>query len=332
MQDQNAHVAIGGLSSSIPNNYVFSSSVPYHSSLYKFVVRNDIFFGPLKQLINPYQDDTWLMLILSFGFFIIFIEILMFLKANKLKIFILGPKNRTPIFNLTTTLLGYGTPVLILPTTNFARFILMSWMLLTMEVRNGYQGKMFDSLRLAKRVPVPRTISELLTKEYILVNTDYTSFYPVNKTQIHPYIESILPLVQSSENHLTAAVIMDYLSYYNLKSRDSITLSAVDETIYLFQCVMYFVKHSMLRKRFDQKLKVFINSGITSYIAKKHVRSYFYSMTSHRPTDVGVITFKNLNGLYLIFVIMCCISMVAFILELLTKKSRKLKVIMDWLN
>ena len=332
LQDENADIAIGGLSSSIKNNYVFSSSFPYHSSLYKFVVRNDIYFGPIKQLINPYKNDTWLMLLLGFSCIIILIEILNCLRARKVQDFIFGYRNSTPIFNLITTLLGYGVPIQILPNSNFARFILMSWLLLTMEIRNGYQGKMFDSLRLAKRVPVPRTINELLTKDYTFINPWYTDFYPVNKTLIHLNATNILPLVKKSENSLTAAVIMDYLLYYKLQNRESITLSAVDETIYLFQCVMYFVKHSMLRKSFDRKLKAFTNAGITSYIAKKHVRSYLYSLNTRRSEDVGVITFQNLNGLYYVFTILCYISIVVFVLELLSKKSRNLKFIMDWLN
>ncbi|XP_065368915.1 uncharacterized protein LOC135961346 [Calliphora vicina] len=331
LEQEIALIAIGGLSSNLVNNSKFTKSFVYHTTPYKFAVRSNIFFGPIKQLINPLNKTTWIILLIFLAILITLIQVIVHLKTSKIRSFIFGVGNKHPAFNLITTFLGYSLTNRALPQRNFARFLLVSWLFMVLAIRNGYQGKMFDSLRLAKRMPVPKTITELIAKDYTLLNPVYTSFYPRNKTSIYCNSTSLLQQIQSSEQLLAAATILESLAHYNFQNSNSSSLSPVDETIYSYQCVMYFNKYSVLRESFERNLKLFTNSGITSHIAKKHSRVY-YQDKSTSSQDIGVITSRNLRGLYYIYSIMCQISILIFILELLTKKSENLKRLMDWLN
>ena len=321
-------MAIGGLSPTLSGLNNFTRSMVYHATSYNFVVRSDLLVGSIKQLINPFKELTWLLLLANFIVVVAVIQIIAHFKDIKIRDFILGPKNKHPIYNMITTFLGYSLPTQILPKRNFARFILMSWLLLALELRSGYQGKMFHSLRLAKRSPVPRTIAELLSKDYTFVNPTYTDFYSVNKTVL---MDEPLRHVQLTEKRLTSALLMDYLIQFNYDHRENPPLSPVDEAIFAYQLVMYFPKYSILQESFDRKLKMYSSAGIISYLAKKYNSMRTQNLNAEAE-DVGVITFENLRGLYHIYLALCGISIVVFALEMLTKKSKKIKMIMDWLN
>ncbi|XP_065368914.1 uncharacterized protein LOC135961345 [Calliphora vicina] len=331
MELRRAQICIGGLSSTIKYDYLFTRSIAYHTTPYKFVVRDNIFFGPIKQLINPLDKSTWIILLTFFAISILLIQIINRLEIPQIRDFIFGVKNPSPTFYLIITFLGYSMPTQILPTRNFARFLLMSWLLLSLEVRSGYLGKMFDSLRLAKRVPVPKTIAELIAMDYTLLDSMYNSFYPMNKTLIWQDRFSLLQQVQSSEKRLTGAVILDYWNHYHFKNRSIHSLIPVAETIHSYQCVMYFNKHSFLPDSFNRKLKLFTDSGITSHIAQKYIHSNSKSMTT-QSQDVSRITFDNLRGLFYICGMLFQTSIFLFVLEMLTKKSQRLKTFMDWLH
>ncbi|XP_037809286.1 uncharacterized protein LOC119602034 [Lucilia sericata] len=290
LECRRSKIAIGGLSSTLEYHHLLTKSIVYHTTPYKFVVRNDIYFGPIKQLINPLDGPTWFIILIFFSVSTFLIQIIIRYKMTQLRDFIFGIKNKSPTFYLFITFLGYGMPNQIMPTRNFARFILMSWLLLALEIRTGYLGKMFDSLRLGKRMPVPETIAELTARDYTLLNPIYTSFYPMNKTIIWLDRFSTLQQIQTSEMRLTGAVILDYWAYYKFQNRSITTLIPVAETIHSYQCVMYFNKHSLLQNSFDKKLKLFTDSGITAHIAKRHVHSNFKSMMNTQSQDFAFKT------------------------------------------
>ncbi|KAM7341634.1 uncharacterized protein ACRADG_009354 [Cochliomyia hominivorax] len=331
LEQQSAQIAIGGLSSSLENNYKFSKSFTYHTTPYKFVVRSNILFGPIKQLLNPLNETTWILLLITFALLIILIQLIEQKNISKLHNLLFGYSNKDPTFNMILTFLGYAMTDRTVPRRNFPRFLLMSWLLLALVIRNGYQGKMFDSLRLSKRMSVPKTIADLIAMDYTLLSSSYTNFYPQNKTLIFHNFSELLAQIESNDKLLTGAVILDSLAHYNYKNRCTSSLTSVDETIYLYQCVMYFSKNSILRESLERKLKAFVHFGITSYIAKKHVRKHFQNMNT-RSLDVGRITFGNLRGLYYVYCTLCSISIVVFLLELLSRKSETLKKIMDWMT
>lgn len=326
-----AQIAIGGLSAAIPNSSEFTSTFAYHTTPYVFVVRSGVFFGPIKQLMNPLNNITWIFLAVHLIASMIFIQIVERYKSQTARNFVFGSKNKYPMRNMITIYLGNPVPVQILPKRNFARFILMTWLFLTFEIRNGYQGKMFDSLRLSKRIPVPDKLSELIDMDYTMLSSKHRDFYPQNKTNIMHKQKLRFQLIQGSESRFTTTSILDYLAYYNLKNYDTSSLTYVDEKIYSYQCVMYLNKHSILRESFDRKLKLFMSSGIVSHISKQHVRPYFYNKNT-RPHYVIKIMHRNLLGLYYMYGILCEICIFTFILELLTRKSKRLLKIMDWLN
>ncbi|KAM7342833.1 uncharacterized protein ACRADG_010112 [Cochliomyia hominivorax] len=320
-----AQIALGGFSSAEPNSEKYTISVVYHNTQYVFVVRSDLCFGPIKQLLNPYCTSVWICILVLFFTSYVFTKILE--NYPNLRNFFIG-SNNMPICSMIAIFLGNAVTKPKIPRGNFARFILMAWLLLSFEIRNGYQGKMFDSLRLSKRVPVPQRISQLLDHSYTLLSISYNRFYPANKTIIMRNSNQRFDMVQRSSTKMAATGLLDTLAYYNFMNYNTSSLTYVEESIYSFPCVMYFHKHSMLRSSIDRKLKLLYDAGIISYFVKKHVRSKYQNMNTGTQFESWLVN-GNLRGLYYVKCVMYLIALLIFILELLTGKSRRLQMIMD---
>lgn len=333
LQHKRIHMAIGGLSPLLPQKNLFSFSYAHHSSPYVFVVRAGVFFQGVEQLLYPMETKAWLALLVQFSITIVFIELTERFANPYWRDFIFGSHSKFPIRNLFVTLMGNPLPTPCVPKRNFARYLLMAWLLWTFELRNFYQGKMFDSLRLAKRRPTPATIKELIDQDYTFLTNFYRDFYPQNKSLIVPKEVERLDILAASTMRLTSTATIDYMANYNMENWKTTTLTYVDETIYLYQCVIFFPKNSILLPSFNRKFKLLLNAGITSYMAQRHIHPYFRNIKSSIPgDDVGSITHKNLVGLYYIYVAMCGWSIIAFILEMATKKSKILKCFIDYFN
>lgn len=326
-------MAIGGLGPLIPNSGNYSFSYGHHTIPYVFVVHEGLKFGPLKQLFHPFDFNVWMVVLSQLLILILLIELMRNSRRNNWLQFIFGHQNRYTAHNLFVSLLGIALPNSSIPRRNFTRLLLMTWLLWTFELRNFYQGKMYDSLRLGQRVPTPTTIAELIDQDYVYLNFYYSDFYPKNKTQIMMNADKRLKFLDKSKERYTTAVLLDYLAKYRMDHWNTSALTFLDENIYIYQCVIFFPKHSMLLPAFNNKFKLLVESGITSHLAQKHVHPFFRnSKTLLHNENFNQITHDNLKGLYFILVFLCSLAIAIFILELLSKNSSKIKRILDYVN
>lgn len=280
--------------------------------------------------MNPLNTPTWLMILIQSLVGMIIIDIIERVRSPTFRNYVFGSNNKHPVRNLLLALLGLGATE---PRKSFARFLLMAWILWTFELRTGYEAKMFDSLRMGKRVPVPTTIAELIDQDYILLAPYVTEYYPANKTRIVPSNGNELDDLNASEGRLTVAALLDTLMDFNVKNSHNSTLTYVDEKIFYYQLVMFFEKHSILASILNDQLKMLNDAGITATIAKRYGRWEKSNVNDpSQAPNVESITNKNLEGLYSICGAVYLIALIAFILELFAYKSERLQQVMDWLN
>lgn len=293
-----------------------------------FAVRGGLRFGPIEQLLNPLTNSFWLMILVQCIFGLIFIEIVERMRRPALRDLIFGSDNRHPMWALLIMLMGVGA---IEPMTNFARFLFMAWVLWTFQLRNAYTAKMYDSLRYAKRVPVPATMDELVDQDYILITEFSNEFYPRNKIRFQPMKETQLYDLNGSEERITIMALLDNLMDFNVRNAANSTLAYVAQQIYDYPIVMFFKKHSILLSTFNPLLKRLNYAGITAAIADRNRR---WESDTFEPAGAVVEELKNehLYGIYYICGVMYLMCLVVFILELVAKKSKRLLSIMEWLH
>ncbi|XP_054727286.1 uncharacterized protein LOC129236975 [Anastrepha obliqua] len=323
-------IAIGCLSSSDGLRHVFSYSVTYHQSPYVFIVRSGLHFGPIKQLVLAFRTGVWIAIGCCCVVGMIFIRLIVRYTNRQICEKIVGTPRRSDSTNLIVVLMG--NPIKALPRHNSARLLLMSWLLATLVLRNAYQANLFDTLRISRRIPVPRSISGLEDKNYVLLSDKYVDFYQQNMTTIVRNLSKRYSLIQNSvTSRLTTYSTLDVLAWHNQQNWQTSRLTYVDEPIYPVQISMFFKKHSMMRAFFNYRIKQFMAAGITSHIASKHV-SRSYEIINTRPRRLPAISSNMLKGLYLLYSMLMGLACALFALELLSEKLQGMKRVVDWMH
>lgn len=122
----------------------FTASFPYAYASVVFTIPHGPPYTPLEKLVLPFKPLVWLCVSIVTGVALILI-IYLSRCSKKWQDFVFGEKNRTPFLNyINITLGGVITHE---PVRNFARFILMIWMLSSLVLRGSYTGALFSFIQ-----------------------------------------------------------------------------------------------------------------------------------------------------------------------------------------
>ena len=140
-----------------------SISESYYSMPLILIIPPGAQLTAFEKLFRPFHNIVWIILILTllFGVVIIFI---INLQSNKIKKFIFGMETSQPYFNMLIALAGGSLTVL--PSRNFARFLLMIFLLFCLVIRTLYQGALFQFLQTDDREKEAQTIDELMDRGF----------------------------------------------------------------------------------------------------------------------------------------------------------------------
>ena len=68
--------------------------------------------------------------------------------------------------------------MVVLPGRNFARFVLMLYIMMCLVMRTAYQGKQFEFITKEMRRPDIKTIDEFIARQFnILVHEEYFKYH-----------------------------------------------------------------------------------------------------------------------------------------------------------
>jgi hypothetical protein len=110
---------------------------------YVLVVPPGQLYTNYEKVFLPFDYDTWLCLIATFaGAFLL--TSLISLMPQKVRDLLYGTGVYTPSFNIISIFFGMGQVKL--PSGNFARIILITFILFCLVIRNAYQGVQFEML------------------------------------------------------------------------------------------------------------------------------------------------------------------------------------------
>jgi hypothetical protein len=137
--------------------------VTFYDSFFAFIIPPSELFTPYEKLYLPFDIDTWQFLLITFGcsFVIIFIANLM---PKVIQIVIYGRNIQSPALNVIS--IFFGVAMFKLPSGNFARIILMTFILFCLVIRTAYQGVKFEMLNSDMRRPHAKTMQELADKNF----------------------------------------------------------------------------------------------------------------------------------------------------------------------
>lgn len=122
-------------------------------------------FTAFQKLFLPFKYKIWFIVTMMFVIGFIVIAILNH-RQQAIRNFVLGSRNRVPYLNMISIFLTGECRML--PKRNFARVLVIIWMLACLVLRNSYQGALFQFLQKAKLSSPPNTIDELIEANYTL--------------------------------------------------------------------------------------------------------------------------------------------------------------------
>ena len=143
-------------------------------STYLFFVPPGELYTPFEKMFLPFDLETWLAIITTFLIALLAIGVIN-LCSEKVKNFVFGLNIRTPTMNLLDIFLNGGQ--LKIPGRNFARFMLMMFIIWSLIIRTAYQSKMFDFLYSDPRRAPALTFDELFERNFTLFSDTRCSMY-----------------------------------------------------------------------------------------------------------------------------------------------------------
>jgi hypothetical protein len=163
VMDGRSHFLIGSYWLTNLRQKFMDATIAYYFDSAALVIPPGSQYTSFERLIYPFDVVLWISLIIVYGIGILFIAIVKRMPSNTQN-FIFGENVKSPFMNLWAAIIG--TQQTHLPRHNFARFVLMIFLLFSLVIRTGYQGSLFELLRSNKFKNGIQTLSELREKNF----------------------------------------------------------------------------------------------------------------------------------------------------------------------
>lgn len=128
----------------------------------KLVVPPGEAYDEYEKLLLPFDEHTWLLIGLTFIAAFSTIFFCKFMSAS-VRNFVFGRNVSSPSLNIFMIFCGIAQVVL--PRRNFARFLVMMFILYSLIIRTAWQSQMFKFLQKEMRRPQIQSLDELIAKK-----------------------------------------------------------------------------------------------------------------------------------------------------------------------
>lgn len=302
------------------------ASVPYFISELIFVVPPGYPFTPLESLLKPFKFNVWITLIIVVVTAIVVIVCIK-QKPKPEQNFVFGRGVNYPVLNVSAIILGVTQHRL--PTRNFARFILMSFIILCLVLRSIYQGFVFEFLQSNMQHEPVQTFEDMVKQDF-----DFYSFDNFITVLLHEKVlKSNIKVIKSSQaadiwkklrkptfkaTLMRSALIAKFtnkMNFYNY------TFGILKERYFSTYIVLYFKKGSKLKAIFDKKLHQILNAGLIEFWQKEYIE------VSRKEVKKGntprVLSMKHVIGVFKVWIVGCLMSIVVFLVEYFKRMLKK---------
>jgi len=145
-----------------------ASNVITNLNVYMFVTPAEK-YTPYEKFFLPFDLETWILLGSTFLLTFIIIFVINCLSKST-KNLVYGHKVETPIWNVIS--IFFGVSQTRLPTKNFSRFILTTFVFFCLIFRTCFQSKFFEFMTSEPRRTPPKEVEDLIDREYKVYSID----------------------------------------------------------------------------------------------------------------------------------------------------------------
>lgn len=287
-------------------------------------------FTSFEKLLRPFEKIIWILLGVVFTVGLLTILIIN-CKLKQLKNFVYGRNVKSPTMNMLTAIFGLQQTVL--PTRNFARFILMMFLLFCLVNRNVYQGALYLILRSDGHKKEIQTIQEMVDKDFkFYVYATYVDFVNeasrIYQRKVVIQSEQELPYSREVDETLKAAFMTPLTNVINRNemSRGKLSLRVCKEIVSVMSIVMYMQKGFYLKDTFNDLLLSFDAMGLLSHWYEHYAQKRFLNVNTGN-SGPKKMNLEHLFGVFNVLLIGHCIAVLIFLFEHLIAQIKKLNKI-----
>lgn len=330
-----AEFTLGMYSITHRRSQFMTSSEQYFTVPFVLIIPPGRPFTAFEKLFKPFQLGVWLLMLLAFVTASLVMTVIKFQSAT-IRDFVFGAGNNSPYLNMVNAFLGGSMHLL--PGRNFARSLLMMFVLFSLVKRTLYQGALFKFIQADDRNKEVQSVVELVERNFkvflmpsSLEHTEKMKFRSkrvvVNSTTLE---QRKLDSVDSSSN-LAVTSSLEQVLFFNKLNYKNMTLTVCREFLFTFQYGIYFRKNSYFEDVFNEKISFLKSNGLIEFWASKFISSQYLHVSlrdgSPRQLNVG-----QLMGGFEVLFIGLSIGFVVFLLESLTRlwHIRTLQTLIDF--
>lgn len=153
-----------------PNCLFMGCSRPYFA-VFMTVIVPQIDLTPLEKFFVPFQLDLWILLITVMLLAVTIIALLKHHLLKNVRNFVIGSNISDPFNAMLIAFIGGSSHKL--PRRNFARYLLIVFILFCLVIRSVYIGGLFKFLKSNDKITPFKTVNDLVERNYKL----YAHFY-----------------------------------------------------------------------------------------------------------------------------------------------------------
>ena len=278
----------------------------------------------IEKLFKPFTFEVWIVIgALLITAAVVIVALTMF--NPKLYNFVIGRNVRNPMQNIIASVIGISLHNQ--PKRNFARFLLMVFVLYCLVVRSIYQGGLFKVLKTRSSESEVSTIQEMVDKKFdfylyesLASRSQSFSFYPLRVIYQSSDMESMLMKTLNPNSKSVVFVYSDTVFYINQRYRN-LTLTVCKERFVTGQFVFYFRKNHFVVTEINKKIDMMLTNGMIQHITSKYFIPGFQN--DHETGDEKkVLTLGHFKGVFEILFIYYTLALSIFLIEVLTKFKR----------
>jgi Ligand-gated ion channel len=287
-----------------------------------FMIPPGRLYTSFEKFLLPFSLNVWLLTLLVIFIGIVTICVISF-KLKHLKSFVYGKGVTQPAMNMLLIVVALQQTKL--PTTNFARFLLIQFIIFCLIMRTGYVGSLYGFLQSEGRHKEVTTIDQMIEenfKFYIF----RTSVDLIKDSEIIKRVEFFkkgnwfFQYPPDGTQNIAALENMRRVVKHNQKS--NVTIKYCKEHLMSINIVWYLKKHSPYKQIIDSKIDSILSGGIYEY----WLTSYRGNSVKSKPNEneLRQISLENLSGIFGILLVGHLLAAVAFIVEIYSIKERTL--------
>lgn len=326
--DKRDNLTLGYFASLPLRDTVMAASYVYFVSNLIWLIPPGKPFGEFEKLLMPFQNEIWIACsgIFSIAFLVIFI--IKYFGSKSTWSFVFGRRIVSPEFNIIRIVLNGSMPIL--PTRNFARSILMIFMLFCFIIQNSYTGRLFYYMKNSLSHPDFETQNQLIENNFTFYTTppsrDFLLGFPrilerLRLTDSQGYQRLSAASVDPNEK-IALLTSQDHLIWRNINALPERFFSHAAEVIFRNNIVIYMHKQSCLVNEVNQILLSLTSGGLIRYFASTIINPALAKKPN--ASKIKSLNLEQLNGAFELLAVGLLLSSLVFTIELTFTRSSKL--------